>query len=509
VIRPVVWKARHELIPAESIQRIHAASLHILEHIGLRMPLEARHLDQARDLGLQWDPTERRILFPPDRVEAALDRAPRQYTLCARNPANDVLLDGRHGYLGLDGCGIQVLDMVTGRPRPSTKADLQDAVHMADALEQIAFLWPAVTAGDCPAETQPLHELEALLTHSSKHVQAMTAVDAGAAQGSIEIARAVAGGEQALRARPIISNFQCSVSPLSYDENALQALFLFAEAGIPTGFVAMPIGCATAPASVAGIAAQANAELLAGITVLELFFPGTPTFYGACPTMMDLRTGGITSGGPEDFLLQAAACQLAHSYGLPAHIGTFATGAPVAGWHAAADNALSGAMSALTAADLLCGAGLLGSARVFSFEQLLLDCELFDRLRATVEGFADDADHLALDSIGASVAQGDFLTSAHTLKYMEEVWQPSFLESASWEAWIGGGRQGAREKAHRLASEFLSGLPYERSRTSRRRARDRAVELRAAHPAEPLPQADAIGEIIAEHQRKAEKTHGR
>jgi trimethylamine--corrinoid protein Co-methyltransferase len=246
---------------------------------------------------------------------------------------------------------------------------------------------------------QPLHELEALLTQSSKHAQAMTAVDAINAMGTVEIAAEVVGGREELRARPIISNFQCSVSPLSYDKDALEAAFIFGEAGIPVGFLCMPIGCATAPATVAGNAALANAEVLAGMTLFELLYPGVPTFYGSSATMMELHSGGITSGGPEDYLLQAAASQLAHLYGVPASVGTFATGAKASNWYAGVDNGISGATSQFTGADMMCGAGLLYGASIFSFEQLLMDCEIYDMLRSVVQGFAVNEETLALGTI--------------------------------------------------------------------------------------------------------------
>ena len=65
------------------------------------------------------------------------------------------------------------------------------------------------------------------------------------AKGVVEIARVVAGGAEELRRRPILSAFQCSLSPLSYEEGALEAARVYAEAGVPCGFVVMPISCAT------------------------------------------------------------------------------------------------------------------------------------------------------------------------------------------------------------------------------------------------------------------------
>jgi trimethylamine--corrinoid protein Co-methyltransferase len=420
-----------------------------------------------------------RIHFPPEVVESALRKAPRSYTLCARNPENDILLDGRQGYLSLDGSGTVVVDLDTGQMRPSTLADLEAALRVADALPEISFLWPVVSARDCPTKVQPLYELQAMLTQSSKHAQAMTVVDPKNARAAVEIAAEVSGGRKALRERPIISTFQCSFSPLSYEESALEAAFVFAEAGIPTGFVVMPIGCGTAPATPAGIAALANAEALAGIALLELFYPGAPTFYGTCATMMELRMGGVTCGGPEDLLLQGAGCQLARFYGLTSSIGTFATGAKTGDWQAGVENALSGVVSQLCGADLMSGAGLLNAASVFSFEQLIMDCEIFDLVRATVHGIAVNPDTLAEEVINAAGPRGHFLTAAHTRAHLRDIWQPRLLDRTSWNEWIKKGRPGAGDKA-----------------------RERARQILASHVPEPLPCAGLIREIIEEYGRK-------
>ena len=479
MIKPVLWKTHLELVSGPEIRAIHEASLRIMERTGLIMPLSPERQEQAADLGLRVDRDTHRVCFPPETVEAALRQAPRSYTLCGRNPENDLVLDGRHGYLSLDGCGADVLDLETGQVRPSTLADLEAAIRIADALPQVSFLWPVVSARDCPANVQPLYELQAMLTQSSKHAQTMTVVDTLNARGTVEIAAEVAGGRKALRERPVISNFQCSFSPLSYEKNALEAAFVFGEAGIPTGFMVMTIGCGTAPATVAGNAALANAEVLAGITLFELFFPGVPTFYGSCATMMELHSGGVTCGGPEDLLLQAAGCQLARFYGIPSSIGTFATGAKTGDWHAGVENALSGAVSQLCGADMMSGAGLLNAARLFSFEQLIMDCEIHDLVRAVVQGFSVNPDTLAEDVIHATGPRSHFLTAGHTRAHLREIWQPTVMDRTSWGEWVKQGRPSANEKA-----------------------RERARKILASHVPEPLPCADRIREIIEDFGRK-------
>ncbi len=140
LIKPVWWTTHLELLSNKAVRDIHDASLRILEHTGMIMLLERENQDKACDLGLRVDRETNWICFPPDVVEAAIQKAPSSYTLCARNPENDVLLDGHHGYMGLDGSGTQILDLETGAVRNSTKADLQAVARIADALPQISFL---------------------------------------------------------------------------------------------------------------------------------------------------------------------------------------------------------------------------------------------------------------------------------------------------------------------------------------------------------------------------------
>ncbi|MFN8594643.1 MAG: trimethylamine methyltransferase family protein [Anaerolineae bacterium] len=52
---------------------------------------------------------------------------------------------------------------------------------------------------------------------------------------------------------------------------------------------------------------------------------GAPVYYAAAQTAMDLRTGGYTGGGPEDFLFGAATNVLSNFYNVPLSMGAFAT----------------------------------------------------------------------------------------------------------------------------------------------------------------------------------------
>ncbi|UCC72911.1 MAG: trimethylamine methyltransferase family protein [Gemmatimonadota bacterium] len=454
-IRSLPWRYRLDVLSEAELEEVHARTTEVLQRIGVEVGSQSI-LGQLAERGAEVDLEERRARFAPEMVEAALSRAPRRITLAARRPGCDLELDGERGFLGLDGCGAEFIDPETGASRPSTKADVATITRLADALPEIAFVWQPVAARDVAPAVQSLHELHAQLANTGKHIQMMTATTASAARGVVEIARLAAGGASALRERPIVSNFQCSTSPLVYDGGAVEAAAIFAEAGMPCGFVVMPIACATGPATWGGTLVQSNAEVLAGIVILETLVPGAPTFYGSCATVMDLRSGAAACGGPEDLLLQMASAQLARHYGLPSSIGTFATGAKSPDWQAGLENGLSGLASALAGADMLCGAGLLYGARVCSLEQVVLDAEIFSLLGHLV-GEPVDAGAGLLDVLGAVGPGGEFLSQRHTLDTMRRLWLPRVFNRSEWSEWEAAGAPGPREAAGGRLREILDG----------------------------------------------------
>jgi trimethylamine--corrinoid protein Co-methyltransferase len=454
-IRSLPLKLRLDVLSEAELEEVHARTLEVLQRIGVQVGSESA-LERLAKSGAQVDLEERRVRFAPDFVEAAVAQAPRRIVLAARSPGCDLELDGTNGFLGLDGCAADIIDPHTGERRPGRKSDVATVTRLADALPEIGFVWQPVVAGDVAPAVQSLHELHAQLANTGKHIQMMTAATASSARGVVEIARLAAGGESALRERPIVSNFQCSTSPLVYEAGALDAALVFAEAGMPCGFVVMPIACATGPATWGGTLIQSNAEVLAGIVILETLMPGAPTFYGSCATVMDLRTGAAACGGPEDLLLQMASAQLARRYDLPASIGTFATGAKSPDWQAGLENGLSGLASALAGADMHCGAGLLYSARVCSPEQVILDAETFGLLRHLV-GEPLDAGKGLLDVLEQVGPSGEFLSQQHTLDTMRRLWMPRLFDRSEWSEWEAAGGPGPREAAGERLREILDG----------------------------------------------------
>lgn len=441
------------VLQPQDVDRIHLATLHIIENVGVRFPSQ-RALDIWEANGAQVDRNSMIVKAKPELIETALKNAPPVYTLAARDPAQDLPLDGNHVFLGTDGCGVEVLDLFTGEKRTSRLQDVAEIARIADDLDEIAFHWVAVSAQDKPAVTRGLHEVKAVWENSTKHVQTESVYNEAEARIVIEMAAAVAGGKDALRRRPVLSLMQCTAPPLGHDGGSLDTALLAAEAGIPTGFMTMSACLTTGPATMAGTLAVGNAEVISATAMLQLAFPGAPVFYAAAQSASDLRSGAYTGGGPEDFLFGAATNVLADHYKIPLSMGSFATGAKEPNWQAGIENSLSTLMACIAMSDMLLGVGLLHGSRIWSYEQMLMDCEIYAIVHKMMEGLVVDDETLALDTIKAVGPGGNFLAQKHTLKHMREVFLPQLMDRRPYSAWEQR-RDGAREWASAKARCIL------------------------------------------------------
>ena len=417
------------------VLRIHTATLDLIESTGVKFPLP-RALDILEAHGAQVDRVLQVARIPGRVIEESLKLAPSTYVLAGRDKGKDDLpLDGRHVYLGTDGCGIEVIDAYSGQRRASTKADAADCARLADALDEVAFWWSMVSAQDCPPAARGLHELEAAWNNTTKHLQTESIVSEGEMRAAVRMAEAIAGGSTEMRLRPPLSIMQCTVSPLGHDAGSLEAGLVAAEAGLPVGYMTMASCASSAPATMAGALLVGNAEVVSALTLMQLAAPGAPVYYAAAQTAMDLRTGGYTGGGPEDYLFGAATNRLADFYNVPLSMGAFATGAKQPDWQAAVDNSFSSFMAALTGSDMLLGCGLLHGSRILSYAQMVMDCEIFSIVCKMMEGIVVNEETLALDTIRSVGPGGHFLTQAHTRAHMRQLWRPRLFDRRSFDAW--------------------------------------------------------------------------
>ncbi len=448
-------KLRLEVLTADEVRRIHDATLYMIEKVGVRFPSK-RALEIWEAHGAEVDHQTKIVRAKPHLIEEALKQAPPAYMLAARDPQQDLPLDGNHVFVGTDGCGVEVIDIYTGQRRTSCLNDVRDIARIADATPEIAFHWVPLSAQDKPPHTRGLHEIKVIWENSTKHVQTESIYNEREARAAMEIAALIAGGKEELRKRPVLSLMQCSTPPLGHDGGSLDAALVAAEFGVPTGFMTMASCLTTGPATLAGNLVVGNAEVIAATALLQLAYPGAPVFYAAAQTASDLRTGAYTGGGPEDFLLAAAGGVLADFYNIPISMGSFATGAKEPNWQAGIENSLSTFMASITMCDMLLGVGFLYGSRIWSYAQMMMDCEIFNIVHKMMQGIVVDEETLALETIAAVGPGGNFLAQKHTKRHMRNLFLPEFLDRrpyGEWETKRDDARDWALAKARRILAE--------------------------------------------------------
>jgi trimethylamine--corrinoid protein Co-methyltransferase len=95
-------------------------------------------------------------------------------------------------------------------------------------------------------------------------------------------------------------------------------------------------------------------------------------------------------------------------------------------------------------------------SRVFAFENVLLDAELFSLVCHLLEDVPAEQDDLAVEVIEAVGPGGHYLAETHTRAHMRELWMPRFFDRDAWEDWEAAGRPEARDRAHERVATILA-----------------------------------------------------
>jgi trimethylamine--corrinoid protein Co-methyltransferase len=417
-LEPIVPSYHLRILSNEQLDQLRSATLEILERTGIQCPSE-KALHIYAEHGARVDFESQIVKLPPDVVLDSLSHAPRYYTMGARSPNHDIKLDGTAFYCATDGCGTKTADFETRKLRPSVKDDVAKTARLADYLSSIGFYWPMVSAQDYPA-TAPLHELDASFNNTVKHVQTETVMSEVEARYAVEMAQVIAGDGETMRQRPPLSSLICTIAPLGQDIGGLESALVFAEAGLPVGFMSMANVGSTAPATIAGMVALADAEMVSAMVLVQMAYPGAPTYHSMMPGVMHPRTGGYLCVSA---LVYAVGVELAHMWGVPTLAGTFGGDTPDVSTWGTGDGA--GAMlCVLCGAETGSGMGLRKGSTVLYPEAMVLDSEVYHDIREDLAGLDVSQEELALDVIEAVGPRGHFLRQEHTRQNMRKIGYP-------------------------------------------------------------------------------------
>ena len=414
-----------EILSPSEIDNLRKGTYQLLAEVGVFYPSK-KALTIFADHGAEVDWDTNIVRISPDLVDEAMATAPRNIVLGGREPRFDLTLDGSRSYLTTDGCGAHVIDLETQEKRASRKSDVAMIARVGDSIPLVSFFWPMVSAQDY-GKAAPLHECHAGLTSTLKHVRGGTTVFPELAPYLVEMATVVSGSESERRKRPPICANICGIAPLSHDEHGIETALIYAEAGIPTSFMAMPNMGSTAPASALGAIVQGDAESVSAMVLMQLAFPGAPVFHSIITSLMNPRTGGYIANMP--LPVRFIAVQMAHAWDVPSlGGGSLSSDAPDIGWQSAFQAGFGGVQIPLAGGDLCGYLGLMNSSMTLYPEQILLDAEIAMNVYETYKTFEFKDLDVNLDVIKEVGPQGHYLRQKHTRTHMRDFHYSPFFD---------------------------------------------------------------------------------
>ena len=436
-----------EILSPSEIDNLRKGTYQLLAEVGVSYPSK-KALTIFADHGAEVDWDTNIVRISPDLVKKAMATAPRNIVLGGREPRFDLTLDGSCSYLTTDGCGVHVIDLETREKRASRKSDVAMMARVGDAIPLVSFFWPMVSAQEY-GKAAPLHECHAGLTSTLKHVRGGTTVYPELAPYLVEMATVVSGSESERRKRPPICANICGIAPLSHDEHGIETALIYAEAGIPTSFMAMPTMGSTAPASVLGAIVQGDAESVSAMVLMQLAFPGAPVFHSIITSLMNPRTGGYIGDMP--LPVRLIAVQMAHAWDVPSlGGGSFSSDAPDIGWQSAFQAGFGGVQIPLAGGDLCGYMGLMNSSMILYPEQILLDAEIAMNVYETYKAFEFKDLDVNLDVIKEVGPQGHYLRQKHTRTHMRDFHYSPFFDQLDQDGNLRESREIALENFKEL-----------------------------------------------------------
>ncbi|MGA2488945.1 MAG: trimethylamine methyltransferase family protein [Anaerolineales bacterium] len=406
------------LLTQQQVERTHAASLEILENVGLLVRNEkARTIFKQH--GCMLDIETQIVKFPPSVVEKYRSMLPPTFTFHGRDPKYDRTLPQDGPVIVTGSSAPNIIDPLTSRERRARSDDIARIAHLIQELPAYDIFSISTLADDAPPGQFTLSRLYPSLKHCLKPIRSTTK-DMDDATSVMQLLYTLAGSAEAYRQRPFVTHHYCPiVSPLTIDQLSTEAIIFFCEAGLPVYPSIVPNAGLTSPMSMAGTLAQGNAEFLAISVLMQMVRAGTPTIYATLPTVADMRTGAYASGGIECGMLHMAFAQMARFYNVPCggYIGL--SNSKLNDAQSGYETGMSAVAGVLAGVDMLNMGGLLDALKVFDFAKAMIDDEIAQMFKRLKRGITFNEDELALQVIAQIKPGGSFLMSPHTAKRMK------------------------------------------------------------------------------------------
>src|ERR1700722_13117345 len=435
---------RYEVLTADAIGVLDKGWRRIVSEIGVQFAKpEAVELFRKAGQAVDGDV----VRLDPEFVLEQVAKAPREFDVQARNPANTVHIGGDH----------MVFSAVYGCPFVR-EGDVRRDANMEDfrRLTKLAQVFPELdSAGgvicepnDAPLDSRHLDVIYALQTLTDKFYMGNVVSGPNAAD-TIKMTEILFGGRSAIEQTPAtISLINCS-SPLRWDDRMLDAQFEYCAAAQPVVLTPFLLMGAMSPVTIPAALAQQLAEALSGIALAQMIRPGCPVIFGSFLSNIDMQSGSPSFGTPESAIGLLCTGQLARHYGLPFRTGGGLNSSQTADAQAAYESLMTLLPTFLAGTNFVMhAAGWLEGGLVSCYEKFIIDIELLRELQVEFTPLEITEESLAFGAHVEVGHGGHFLGAAHTMeRFRECFYRPLLSSTANFERWQRYGGKDTTERA--------------------------------------------------------------
>jgi trimethylamine---corrinoid protein Co-methyltransferase len=443
---------RYEVLSEDAMATLEKGWRRLMTEIGVEF-LDDRALELFRQAGQKVD--EQKVFLDPDFVLEQVAKAPKEFELQARNPANSVHIGGESMAFGA----------VYGPPfvregdvrRDGTMEDFRNFARLAQSFSALDSAGGVVTEpNDTPLDSRHLDMVYALQTLTDKLYMGNVVSGVNAAD-TIAMTEILFGSREVIEETPaIISLINCN-SPLRWDDRMLESQFEYSAANQPVVLTPFILMGAMSPVTIPAALVQQIVEALSGIALSQLIRPGCPVVFGSFLSNIDMQSGSPTFGTPESGLGLLCTGQIARHFGLPFRTGGGMTSSQVPDAQAGYEALMTLLPTFLAGANwVMHSAGWLEGGLVAGFEKFIIDVELVQMLQHEFTPLEVDEDSMAFGAHEEVGHGGHFLGAAHTMeRFRTCFYRPMLSSSENYERWM---RNGAKDTATRAGEIYKKKL---------------------------------------------------
>ncbi|WP_170369434.1 trimethylamine methyltransferase family protein [Ruegeria arenilitoris] len=476
-----------EVMDGSQVERIDAASMDILENVGVqfRDPIA---LADWKAAGAKVD--GERVYLDRGLVRDLIAMIPSDFTYHARDPHKNVRLGGPHAvFVPMTGAPfLRDLDDVRRNPTLDDLAMFHKLSHMLPALHSSAH--HIVEPYDHPISQRHLRITYSSMKYSDKTFMGMTTSPKNA-EDVMEMC-AILFGEKFMEDHPVTTGNCNGNSPLVWDETMLGAMRAFCRRNQPVLCSPFVLGGANTPASVPATVAQLNAEALSALAYTQVIQRGCPAIYGHYLSTVSMKSGAPMAGTPEISLMNFMIGQMARHYGVPWRSSNTLGGAKTFDAQAGYESATT--LSAVIHAGanyIWHSAGWNEAGMHCSTAKFVVDaeqCAMAYRMAEGPKWHDFDEAVAAVSDIGPG---GHYLGHPHTQdNFQEAFFMPELFDNNSIEQWVAEGGVEITERALNHARKLLA--EYQEPRMDP--ATDEALRDYIARREREIPAADELNQ---------------